>query len=249
MSKFAIMNAKFRCITRWANMITEPSHKSELLTQIFYNDRVEALDATDAIWMHCKHQFSGAEGWVLASQFEEIDEIKYSQKPIAIAPVKYPQAGSFYFSANELPNDTMDFDAQHFNATTLRKILYTYLDVPYVWGGVTHAGIDCSGLSAALYRYYNRPLPVFANEQFVCGEILDFLQNAQIGDLAFFTNELQEVNHVGILLGNGEIIHATELAGKVVIDTIDQEGIISKASGKRTHVLRLIRRLVNAKIN
>ncbi|MBK7763796.1 MAG: C40 family peptidase [Bacteroidetes bacterium] len=237
------MNSTFRCITRWANMITEPSHKSELLTQVFYNDRVEVLDTEPAIWMRIKHQFSGTEGWVLSSQFEEIEEAKFVLAPIAIAPIKYPQAGSFYFSANELPNDTMDFDPQHFNDTTIRKILFSYLDTPYVWGGITHAGIDCSGLSAALYRYFNRPLPVFANEQFTHGEILDFLQNAKMGDLAFFINAEQEVNHVGILLGNGEIIHATELAGKVVIDTIDQEGIISKASGKRTHTLRLIRRL------
>jgi cell wall-associated NlpC family hydrolase len=76
------------------------------------------------------------------------------------------------------------------------------------------------------------------------GEILDFIQMAECGDLAFFENSEGEIKHVGVMLNSHEIIHASESNGRVMIDSIDQEGIINKITSKRTHHLRVIKRLL-----
>jgi len=71
------------------------------------------------------------------------------------------------------------------------------------------------------------------------GESIGFLQEARCGDLAFFDEPDSRISHVGILLNDREIIHAS---GKVRVDDIDHAGILSRDQGKRTHRLRLIRR-------
>jgi len=83
-----------------------------------------------------------------------------------------------------------------------------------------------------------------ASAQILQGEVLDFLENANCGDLAFFENDASEINHVGILLNANEIIHASETNGKVAIDSMDNHGIVNKKTGKRTHSLRIIKRLL-----
>jgi len=73
---------------------------------------------------------------------------------------------------------------------------------------------------------------------------VDFLQNARCGGLAFFDEKEGKINHVGILLDNQNILHATDASGRVVIDSIDQGGIISRSLKKRTHNLRLVKRFI-----
>jgi cell wall-associated NlpC family hydrolase len=123
------------------------------------------------------------------------------------------------------------------------RILNSYLNAPYLWGGCSVYGIDCSGLSKMFYRFFNLPLPHLAAAQMEMGTVLDFISNAVCGDLAFFENEQQEINHVGILLNDHEIIHASESNGRVTSDLIDHQGIINRVTGKRTHQLRIIKRL------
>jgi cell wall-associated NlpC family hydrolase len=90
----------------------------------------------------------------------------------------------------------------------------------------------------------NVALPRDASQQALQGNLVDFLETARCGDLAFFDNQEERIVHVGIMLDNKTIIHATEIAGKVVVDRIDQGGIISISLRKRTHNLRFIRRMV-----
>jgi hypothetical protein len=115
------------------------------------------------------------------------------------------------------------------------------LSVPYLWGGRGSFGFDCSGLCQNLYRQVGLEIPRDAAMQATIGYSLSFIDEAKPGDLAFFENEEGLIIHVGLIMGNSKILHAS---GRVKIDEIDHQGIFSKEQNRYTHVLRLIKKLV-----
>jgi len=123
----------------------------------------------------------------------------------------------------------------------LLRFVSTYLEAPYLWGGRTPAGIDCSGLIQIAFKSIGVNLPRDASQQIEYGENVDFIMEAKPGDVAFFQNEEGKVIHTGIIAGNGTIIHAS---GKVKIDSIDSTGIFNKKREQYTHYLRVIKRLI-----
>lgn len=126
----------------------------------------------------------------------------------------------------------------------VHRILETakqYLNAPYLWGGKSVLGIDCSGLVQVVYSIGGYMLPRDASQQVVQGELVDFLSESMPGDLAFFGSEEGDITHVGILIDNASIIHAS---GWVKIENIDSQGIISSKTGEYTHQLRVIKRII-----
>ena len=118
---------------------------------------------------------------------------------------------------------------------------YHFRNAPYLWGGKTPFGIDCSGLVQMVYRLYGINLPRDAHQQAEIGASLSFIDESEPGDLAFFDNEQGDIIHVGILLKNHNIIHAH---GTVRVDRIDQTGIFNSYNNMHSHKLRLIKRVV-----
>ena len=80
-----------------------------------------------------------------------------------------------------------------------------------------------------------------ANQQAEQGQIINMLDEAEPGDLAFFDNEDGKIVHVGILIKKDKIIHAS---GHVKVNDIDHHGIFNKELNKYTHSLRLIKRII-----
>ena len=101
---------------------------------------------------------------------------------------------------------------------------FMYLNAPYLWGGKTPFGIDCSGFTQMVYKLNGFKLLRDASQQATQGEPLSFIEESEPGDLAFFDNAEGQITHVGIMMQDHYIIHAH---GKVRIDRIDHSGTVS----------------------
>ncbi len=125
--------------------------------------------------------------------------------------------------------------------TPMLSFALRFLRTPYLWGGRTPAGIDCSGFTQLIYKSVGVLIPRDASQQVELGSALDFASEAQIGDLAFFQNEEGRIVHVGMVCAPGKIIHAS---GQVRIDKLDDTGIFNADKGQYSHHLRIIKRIL-----
>jgi cell wall-associated NlpC family hydrolase len=116
-----------------------------------------------------------------------------------------------------------------------------FINSPYIWGGRIPSGIDCSGFVQLVYKIRGIKIPRDSWQQAEAGGSISFLEEAQPGDLVFFDNERGRISHVGMILSQGLVIHAS---GRVRIDTIDHQGIYKKEIKGYSHKLRTIRRIV-----
>jgi hypothetical protein len=123
----------------------------------------------------------------------------------------------------------------------LRKMGQQFMQAPYVWGGKSLFGIDCSGLMQTLFGLIGVQLPRDAKQQIALGEPVDFVTQAKAGDLAFFDNADGAIVHVGLVQDEGMILHAS---GEVRLDPLDHHGIFNRERQKYSHKLRLIKRLL-----
>lgn len=187
----------------------EPSHRSEMTSQLLQDEIAEVLEV-EKQFTRLRCVYDGYEGWCANNQLSETEN-----------------------SGEILPN------AVPFNAESIHQVARKYLDVPYLWGGKSLFGIDCSGFCQQVFKQFGVKLPRDAYQQAELGEVVGFLQEVTCGDLAFFDNEEGKITHVGLMLSIHEIIHAS---GKVRIDKIDHQGIINSETGVRTHQLRIIKR-------
>jgi hypothetical protein len=144
--------------------------------------------------------------------------------------------GKIELSIPEIPENT---------TKKTREKLVNYgsklISIPYLWGGRSSFGFDCSGLCQNLYRQVGIEIPRDASAQASVGFSLNFIGEALPGDLVFFDNDEGKIIHVGMIIGDSKIIHAS---GRVKVDSLDHQGIFSKEQNRYTHVLRLIRRVV-----
>ncbi len=237
---------------------SEASHRSEMVSALLLGEAAEVLEKEkDFIKIRCL--YDNYVGWAQASQLVEAAEDIAMRKPASFAfkrnstvlingtetyvSVATPQfenseTGNYKIEYNE--EETLLFEPSFFKDEVIKMAALLYENVPYLWGGKSSFGIDCSGFVQQVYKLFGKPLLRDAYQQATGGEVVHFLQEAQCGDLAFFDNKEGRIVHVGILFSADEIIHAS---GNVRVDTIDSFGIINRTTGQRTHKLRVIKRV------
>lgn len=226
-------------------MRKEASHESELVSELLFNDIYEVIDENDE-WVKARCLFDSYEGWVRKLQHFEIDEKEYNEclkkdKYIITSPISYYNNKVLSFGSKifeERENSILL--RKKFDSRIMVESAIKLLDTPYRWGGKSVMGIDCSAFVQLCAKVAGFKLPRDASQQVNHGVTINFLSEARSGDIAFFENENRRITHVGILLSNDKIIHAS---GKVRIDTLDQTGIFNKETNRHTHVLSVIKRL------
>ena len=269
---------------------TEARETAEMSTQILFAEQCEIL-AEQARWYQVRLCQDGQEGWVDKKMLtplsaEEEQKLPAEATAMVLMPMAYAvsenngqtiplTAGTrlcnykdgrfellgvgFRIDPSMVLTAPLPMDEPH-----LLQAVRFFLNIPYLWGGKNAMGMDCSGFTQVVLSLFGKHLLRNASEQATQGTEVSRLENAQAGDLAFFTkpqtnhanneNNAKNANngknttitHVGILIDKQRIIHCS---GRVKVEKIDATGIFSieqadakHPQGQYTHQLLSIRR-------
>lgn len=237
---------------------------SEMTTQLLYGELVEIIEM-QGNWIYVRNVADNYKGWVDLKMIKQIDDetfVYLDNLNSTIVRVPFIECvdeeskekfllpgGSKLYDSNQIKtiNDSKTFTyssegvhpAAELIGSDILRVAMQYLNSPYLWGGKSVLGIDCSGFTQVVFSICGFILPRDADMQATEGIVVDFLEEVKAGDLAFFGNDDGEILHVGIMISSSQIIHAS---GWVKIEGVDTHGIISSITGEYTHKLRVIKR-------
>ena len=239
------------CILPVIPMRKTKSDSSEMINQILFGETFK-IKKDEKKWALIELTHDKYTGWICKKQFQLIKEIpkknKISNKTycnIKVNNISQPLIlGSLipyskkYCNNLGINSNLEFFPLNNFNFWFM-KIAKKYLNSPYLWGGRTPLGIDCSGYTQLGYRFFGINLPRDSYQQAKKGKKIKSVEKSKLGDLAFFSTK-NKITHVGIVLKDKKIIHSS---GKVRIDLLDDKGIFNKKMNTYTHQLSFIKRL------
>jgi cell wall-associated NlpC family hydrolase len=245
----------------------DPAGTSEMVTQLLFGEHYTVLSSDDG-WIRIKTAFEQYECWISEKQHTRISESTFKtlekQNPVFTAELiqvvtdlstkkRFPisigatlpafkgHEGGIENFKFHYEGATVSFSKKK-NAAEIISTAFLFLNAPYLWGGKNPFGIDCSGFVQTVYKLNGYKLPRDAHQQVETGTPLTFVEEAQAGDLAFFDNEEGRITHVGIVMDNQQMIHAS---GCVRIDKYDHYGIFNIDTKKYSHSLRVIKRILD----
>ncbi|CAN5505612.1 C40 family peptidase [soil metagenome] len=240
----------------------EPSDRAEMVTQLLFGETFQ-ITATEKSWSKIIVDYDGYSGWIDTKQVTNIDDEeakKLAETPMTVSldflqlvlrgtemtPVVLGSSLPFYYGRKFFVSEKEYLFEGNVKTVTqpdtgkIAEHAMMYINAPYLWGGRSPFGLDCSGFTQMVFKLSGIKILRDANEQAGQGKKVNTLEDTREGDLAFFKNAENKIVHVGIVLNNNRIIHAS---GKVRIDTLDQQGILNIETGKHTHSLAEIRRI------
>ncbi|WP_286859961.1 MULTISPECIES: C40 family peptidase [Sphingobacterium] len=250
------------CTLALVPLRAEQAHRSEMVSQVLFAELFEILEIQTE-WTSIRLLETGYLGWIQNGQFRELDPMEMEEYLAAALRLVGREGGLLLNGTERLylchgtklylaegdrfrvaqldmtyQGSINSFSGADFE-TKVAELAMSYKDTPYLWGGRSQWGIDCSGFSQLIYSCFGITLPRDAYQQAELGETVDFISEIKVGDLAYFDNADGRITHVGIMLDRDTIIHAS---AKVRIDRMDNEGIFNQELNRYSHKLRIIKR-------
>lgn len=240
-----------------------PQEQSEMLSQLIFGEYYIVVEILEK-WIKIRTAFDQFSGWIDRKFFREADSEEGIADPLEsvlyskICEIEMPDGSTQLIPAGcnlpnyQHPNRQFTLGKQKYSVRSLtgelllppgQKIFETasrFMHAPYLWGGKTVFGFDCSGFMQTVHKIHRHSLPRDTSHQVMAGDAVPRLKNSVPGDLAFFCNEEGKVNHVGMVLPGDQIIHCS---GWVRIDRLDEKGILNRESGVYTHLFKEVRRV------
>lgn len=239
----------------------EASDKAEMISQVLFGEHFQIIEE-EKKWIKIILAHDQYEGWICKKQYKEIpssyyDELNLNFKDFPkstsiINSIKWSKENDLqlitigsilpYFSKGigKIYKDQFQLQQDSPTNPNVIEIGKSLLNTPYLWGGRSPIGIDCSGFVQLCYRMSGIFLPRDAYQQADIGDDVSFIEVTEPGDLVFFDNDEGHINHVAMIIEQGKVIHAS---GKVRIDLLDHHGIYNQEKKEYTHKLRLIKRI------
>ena len=221
-----------------------PKDQSEMISQILFGQHFKVLEFKKN-WVRIIIYSDNYEGWICSKQYMEIKKKDYDQLSLSIpefsndkisylvdlknsSEIAIPMGSTLPFFFDGLINIKGKKykylgKVSSKNIKNVIKYSMLFLNSPYLWGGKSFLGIDCSGFTQLVFSLCGIKIPRDAYQQIKLGKKLNFPETKP-GDLIFFINEKNRIHHVGIALKDDKIIHAS---GKVRIDTLNKDGILN----------------------
>jgi gamma-D-glutamyl-L-lysine dipeptidyl-peptidase len=252
------------CALSMIPMRIEPSDRSEMVNMLLFGEQFYTIEKSGK-WLKIHLLHDGYEGWISEGAYMPLDEKQVENRSSAVLKSlgKCRREDDPDSQVILLPGSTLpDYDAKdrhfvlgnhdhqltegiiagnnHDFVTELINTAHSFLNAPYLWGGRSLFGIDCSGFTQVVYKIAGISLPRDAAQQATQGVKIDSISNALPGDLAFFGEGQGRISHVGMVMEHSRIIHAS---GKVRIDLLDTRGILNENPGIYSHNLIQIRRI------
>lgn len=237
-------------------MRIEPADQGEMVNQVLYGEFFKVLEIRKK-WSRIRLAHDNYEGWIDNKQYQLIEADQYNQAEdkdtLLASDILQMVSGKDHVIisiplgaiVSNLELTSHSYEGNSVSETNGKEaLLHTallYLKSPYLWGGRTPFGLDCSGFTQMVYRLNGHQLFRDASQQAAQGEPLSFIEESEPGDLAFFDNDEGAITHVGIMMQDNHIIHCH---GEVRIDRIDHSGIYNAERRIHTHKLRVIKKII-----
>ncbi len=249
----------FVCENVFVPLRSGPSHKAEMTSQVLFGEKYQIIDMSGH-WYRIETLFDSYKGWIDINHLQHTRSVSDKKGHVLTRSLLChredktklvleagceiydpdPENGVFYagkdkFTAGHDLGSAISVLSESISDTAMK-----FINSPYIWGGRIPSGLDCSGFVQLVYKIRGLSLPRDSRQQAETGVAVTFLEETIPGDLVFLDDERGRIDHVGLILAKGLVIHAS---GRVRIDGIDHQGIFKNEIRAYSHKLRTIRRV------